>query len=78
MRINDALELFPEINPVGFFFYLANRTAWKGEITGGLTLSPGSRATLTAEGVGTKSVGKVMEAVVCGGIFFFFRHKSPL
>lgn len=69
MRINDALELFPEINPA--FFYLANRTAWKGEITGGLTLSPGSRATRTAEGVGTKSVGKVMEAVVCGGIFFF-------
>lgn len=54
MRIDDALKFFPKINPL---FFLANRTAWKGEITGPDFVCKHSAARRIREGVGTKSVG---------------------
>ena len=71
MKIDDALEFFPKINPA---FFLANRTAWKGKITGPDFVSAcrvlrGGHG----EGVGTKSVAGDGSGGVCGD----FEHKSP-
>lgn len=58
MRIDDALKFFPKINPL---FFLANRTAWKGEITGPDFVCKHSAARRI------RRVSEVMEVVVCGG-----------